>query len=184
MAVKRAPRSTNPFDLGVSLSLDNLAVYGTGGGGKRGRDKARDVSLSLAWLRVCGSWQGHDSSTHTPTTRLVPPSCPLQHLSRPPPAPQDAKKKHKPDPGATAGVGRAGRIGSTGGTLLTQHLLKTRGKLVSTDAELDPREAILRHEGKQDDISHLTSAYAKTQPQPIFAEEEPGSSDEEDAGGR
>lgn len=92
---------------------------------------------------------------------------------------QDALKSRKPDPGATAGRGRAGRIGATGGTLLTQHLLKTRGKLVSTDAELDPREAILRHADKEDDISMLTAAYAKTQPQPVFAEPEPEEDEDE-----
>jgi hypothetical protein len=76
-------------------------------------------------------------------------------------------------------MGRAGRIGSTGGTLLTQHLLKTRGKLVSTDAEMDPREAMLRHADKDDEISALTAAYAKTQPKPVFAEPEPESDEDE-----
>lgn len=93
---------------------------------------------------------------------------------------QDPLKSRKPDPGATAGMGRAGRIGNTGGTLLTQHLLKKRGKLVATDTEMDPREAILRHADKEDDISMLTAAYAKTQPKPVFAEPEPDS-DEEDS---
>ncbi|KAF6259467.1 WD40 repeat-like protein [Scenedesmus sp. NREL 46B-D3] len=90
----------------------------------------------------------------------------------------DPIKSRKPDPGATAGLGRAGRIGATGGTLLTQHLLKTRGKLQSVDTEMDPREAILRHANTKDDqISMLTAAYAKTQPKPVFAEPE---SEEED----
>lgn len=93
---------------------------------------------------------------------------------------QDPLKSRKPDPGATAGMGRAGRIGNTGGTLLTQHLLKTRGKLQSTDAEMDPREAMLRHADTEDDISMLTAAYAKTQPKPLFAEPEPGSEDEDE----
>eukprot|EP00878_Enallax_costatus_P028867 GHUV01031219.1.p1 GENE.GHUV01031219.1~~GHUV01031219.1.p1 ORF type:complete len:171 (+),score=55.85 GHUV01031219.1:560-1072(+) len=93
---------------------------------------------------------------------------------------QDALKTRKPDPGATAGMGKGGRIGSTGGTLLTQHLMKKRGKLVSTDAEMDPREAILRHGDKKGDaVSLLTAAYNKTQPKPIFAEPEPDE-DEDD----
>eukprot|EP00879_Flechtneria_rotunda_P007172 GHRR01007527.1.p1 GENE.GHRR01007527.1~~GHRR01007527.1.p1 ORF type:complete len:743 (+),score=231.29 GHRR01007527.1:361-2589(+) len=92
----------------------------------------------------------------------------------------DPAKSRKPDPGATAGMGRAGRIGHTSSTLLTQHLLKTRGKLVSVDAELDPREAILRHADKVDEVSHLTAAYAKTQPKPIFAEPQPEEEEEED----
>lgn len=94
--------------------------------------------------------------------------------------PQDPLKSRKPDPGATAGKGRAGRIGNTGGTLLTQHLLKKRGKLNSTDAEMDPREAILRHADTEDDISMLTAAYAKTQPTPVFAEPEPDSEEEDE----
>lgn len=136
MAVGRAPRVANPFDLGLSLAIKTphaLPMFREDAGRKRGREKAR----------------------------------------------HDALKSRKPDPGATAGMGRAGRIGSTGGTLLTQHLLKTRGKLVSTDAELDPREAILRHADKEDDISMLTAAYAKTQPQPIFAEPEPEEDEDE-----
>lgn len=92
---------------------------------------------------------------------------------------QDPLKSRKPDPGATAGRGRAGRIGATGGTLLTQHLLKTRGKLVSVDSEMDPREAILRHADKDDDISMLTAAYAKTQPTPVFAEPDPEEEEED-----
>lgn len=76
-------------------------------------------------------------------------------------------------------MGRAGRIGNTGGTLLTQHLLKKRGQLVHVDTEMDPREAILRHADTEDDISHLTAAYAKTQPKPIFAEPEPEEDEDE-----
>lgn len=78
-----------------------------------------------------------------------------------------------------AGIGRAGRLGTTGGTLLTQHLLKKHGQLVSTDQEMDPREAILRHAEKEDEISRLTAAYAKTQPKPIFAEPEVDEEDEQ-----
>jgi hypothetical protein len=85
----------------------------------------------------------------------------------------------RPDPGAAAGIGRQGRIGATGGTLLTQHLLKTRGKLVAVEEELDPREAILRHGNKEDAISQLTEAYRKTQPKPIFAEPDPDEDEEQ-----
>lgn len=79
------------------------------------------------------------------------------------------------------GKGRAGRIGTTGGTLLTQHLMKQRGMLQSVAEEMDPREAILRHGDKADDeFGLLTAAYAKTQPKPIFAEPE---EDEDEGGG-
>ncbi len=91
--------------------------------------------------------------------------------------PQDGRAK-VPDLGAAAGVGRAGRIGTTGGTLLTQHLMKQRGKLVAPKDELDARAALLRHADTTDDsISRLTQAYQKTQPKPIFAE-----SDDEEEG--
>ena len=94
---------------------------------------------------------------------------------------QDPVKTMRPDPGASAGIGRQGRIGATGGTLLTQHLLKQRGKLVSVHEELDPREAILRHADKDDDISALTAAYKKTQPKPIYAD--PDEEEEEEQQG-
>ncbi|GBF89454.1 hypothetical protein Rsub_02026 [Raphidocelis subcapitata] len=86
-------------------------------------------------------------------------------------------KAMRPDPGPASGKGRQGRIGTTGGTLLTQHLLRQKGGLVGGEEEMDPREAILRHAGKEDEISMLTAAYAKTQPAPIYAEP---SDDEED----
>lgn len=68
------------------------------------------------------------------------------------------------------GAGRQGRIGTTGGTLLTQHLMRQKGGLKSVEDEMDARAAILRHAGKQDEISQLTAAYAKTQPVPIYAD--------------
>lgn len=43
---------------------------------------------------------------------------------------REATKTRRPDPGMVAGRGKQGRIGATGGTLLTQHLLKqVRGSL-------------------------------------------------------
>jgi hypothetical protein len=118
------------------------------------------------------------TSTHPSLKPLTTTNTHTHTRARAPVAPQDALKTRKPDPGATAGVGRAGRIGSTGGTLLTQHLLKTRGKLISTDAEMDAREAILRHGDKDDEMSALTAAYAKTQPRPIYAQPEPEDDEE------
>ena len=88
-------------------------------------------------------------------------------------------KSHKPDPGATAGRGGQGRIGATTSSLLTQHLLKTKGKLSKEKLEIDPRAALLRHEGKSDVFSSFTAAYATTQPKPIFAQEEEEDEDED-----
>lgn len=93
---------------------------------------------------------------------------------------QDPRKTRKPDPGAATGVGRQGRIGATGGTLLTQHLLKTRGKLKAADKEMDPREAILRHAGKTEDFKSFTNAYAATQPKPIFSQPDDDEDEEGD----
>lgn len=39
----------------------------------------------------------------------------------------DPVKARRPDPGlSVSGAGKGGKVGATGGTLLTQHLLKTR----------------------------------------------------------
>lgn len=58
----------------------------------------------------------------------------------------------------SAGVGAGGQLGATGGTLLTQHVLKQQGGLAN--AEVDARAAFLRHAQKtDDDISRFTAAY-------------------------
>lgn len=60
----------------------------------------------------------------------------------------EARLKHKPDMGSRApGVGAGGKLGSTGGTLLTQYVLKTHGLLKNPQDE-DIRASILRHAGK------------------------------------
>lgn len=59
---------------------------------------------------------------------------------------------------ASAGVGAGGQLGATGGTLLTQHVLKQQGGLAN--AEVDARAAFLRHANKTDDeMSRFTAAY-------------------------
>lgn len=86
----------------------------------------------------------------------------------------DAVKFHKPEVGssaATLGRGAAGLIGKTGGTLLTQYILKNHGML-KNPAEEDIRAAILRHEAHADEFKAHTAAYNKTQPTKIFAEED------------
>ncbi|KFM25767.1 WD repeat-containing protein 70 [Auxenochlorella protothecoides] len=58
------------------------------------------------------------------------------------------KQKHKPDLGSAApGMGAGGKLGSTGGTLLTQYVLKTHG-LLKNPLDEDVRASILRHAGK------------------------------------
>ncbi len=52
--------------------------------------------------------------------------------------------------------------------------------MLAPDLELDPREAILRHEGKQDVFSHFTEAYKETQPKPLYQKEEEDDEGKED----
>jgi WD repeat-containing protein 70 len=78
-------------------------------------------------------------------------------------------KSFKPDTGqAGIGVGAGGKLGASGGSLLTQYVLKHQGML-KNPAEEDVRASILRHAGKEDEFSAFTAAYAKTQPQRIYA---------------
>ncbi|GLC42741.1 hypothetical protein PLESTM_001374500 [Pleodorina starrii] len=88
-------------------------------------------------------------------------------------AEKEATKSRRPDPGMVAGRGKQGRLGATGGTLLTQHLLKQRGGLMAPEHEMDPRQAILRHADKaKDEFSAWTAAYRATQPKPVFTQEQ------------
>lgn len=61
--------------------------------------------------------------------------------------------------------GAGGDLGQgTGGTLLTQHLLKEKGALRPRSQEMDPREAILRHaEAAAKDPKFVETAYLETQ---------------------
>ncbi|KAH7624593.1 hypothetical protein Ndes2526B_g00793 [Nannochloris sp. 'desiccata'] len=91
-------------------------------------------------------------------------------------------KSFKPDVGS-AGVakGAGGKLGSTGGTLLTQYIMKNQGTLKNPNEE-DVRASILRHHGKEDEMSRFTAAYAETQPKKIYAEPEGEEDDAEDVG--
>ena len=89
----------------------------------------------------------------------------------------------KPQPPVT-GVGTGGATGGTGGTLLTQHIMKQSDMIGDKNWRLqDPREAILRHAKDAEENPWRTqNAYASTQPVPIFHEsddEEEDGSDEE-----
>lgn len=81
-------------------------------------------------------------------------------------------KSFKPDVGQ-AGVskGAGGKLGATGGTLLTQYILKHQGTL-KAPADEDVRASILRHADKEDEYSLFTAAYKSTQPQKVFADVE------------
>jgi WD repeat-containing protein 70 len=91
-------------------------------------------------------------------------------------------KSFKPDIGS-AGVakGAGGKLGSTGGTLLTQYIMKNQGNLKNPQEE-DVRASILRHHGKEDEMSRFTAAYAETQPKRIYAEAEEEEEEDDDVG--
>jgi hypothetical protein len=95
---------------------------------------------------------------------------------------QDMRKAKIADPGPTiSGPGGGGKIGHTGHTLLTRHLLE-RGGMQRLEDQVDPREAFLRHAGTAEkDLAAWTKAYEKTQPTRQFAEPD---EDEEEGGGR
>ncbi|KAL4854123.1 WD repeat-containing protein 70 [Chlorella vulgaris] len=89
------------------------------------------------------------------------------------------KRKYQPAGSSMAkGVGTGGRLGATGGTLLTAHVLAQQGGLANFKEE-DARAAFLQHADKEDVFSRFTAAYEKTQGPTVFAAEE---EDEEDAG--
>lgn len=85
-----------------------------------------------------------------------------------------AKNKKQPDMGLSrpGQTGKGGTIGASSGALLTQHVLKQQGMMTVPEEE-DVRALLLRHEGKADsEVSRLFSAYQKTQPERILADEE------------
>ena len=95
---------------------------------------------------------------------------------------QEARLRAKKIPQKPAGTyGAGGRVGGgTGGTLLTQHLLRgSMGARFNPDEEGDVREAILRHTAQAELVD---IAYAETQPKRIFAEPDEGDLREEEFG--
>ena len=86
------------------------------------------------------------------------------------------KLKERRIPQRPAGAyGAGGRVGGgTGGTLLTQHLMRAGGN-VAPAQEGDVREAILRHSAASELVD---TAYAETQPHRNFAEPDPEEEEE------
>ena len=93
---------------------------------------------------------------------------------------KDAVKTKMPRNTGAGARGAAGALGAgTGGTLLTQHIMRNNDMLGEKNwRQNDPREAILRHAADAEANPWRTSgAYAETQPKPIFAEPEPEEDD-------
>lgn len=84
---------------------------------------------------------------------------------------KDPKKSHNPDP-PQAIKGTGGKLAKGGSTL---HSWMARQIAVKNkDDHIDPRERILRHAKDSEDNPYwISPAYAKTQPKPIFREEDP-----------
>ncbi|RXN00005.1 WD repeat-containing protein 70 [Acipenser ruthenus] len=81
----------------------------------------------------------------------------------------DPLKSHKPEP-PVSGPGRGGRVAMHGGTL-SSFIVKNIA-LDKTD-DSNPREAILRHAKEASENPYwVAPAYTRTQPEPVFAEEE------------
>ncbi|XP_076876885.1 WD repeat-containing protein 70 [Brachyhypopomus gauderio] len=81
----------------------------------------------------------------------------------------DPTKSHKPEP-PVSGPGRGGRVAAHGGTL-SSFIVKNIA-LDKTD-DSNPREAILRHaKDAADNPYWVAPAYKRTQPNPVFAEDE------------
>jgi len=84
---------------------------------------------------------------------------------------KDPVKSHNPDP-PQAIKGTGGKLAKGGSTL---HSWMARQIAVKNkDDHIDPRERILRHAKESEDNPYwIAPAYAKTQPKPIFREEDP-----------
>ena len=84
---------------------------------------------------------------------------------------KDPVKSHNPDP-PQAIKGTGGKLAKGGSTL---HSWMARQIAVKNkDDHIDPRERILRHAADSEENPYwIAPAYAKTQPKPIFREEDP-----------
>ncbi|XP_056592963.1 WD repeat-containing protein 70 [Triplophysa dalaica] len=89
----------------------------------------------------------------------------------------DPVKSHKPEP-PMSGPGKGGRVAAHGGTL-SSFIVKNIALDKSDDS--NPREAILRHAKEAaENPFWIAPAYKKTQPKPVFAEEEDEEEEDKD----
>lgn len=91
---------------------------------------------------------------------------------------QDKRARERHEPMKPSGAyGAGGRVGGgTGGTLLTQHLMRQSGRLFDPDSEGDIRERLL---AQPSDPQFVDQAYAETQPKKIYADVEAEQKDDE-----
>ncbi|KAF8794259.1 WD repeat-containing protein 70-like [Argiope bruennichi] len=84
---------------------------------------------------------------------------------------KDPLKSQRPDLPVT-GPGQGGRIASAGNTL-SSFIVRNLGLKKKVDDTLDPREAILKYAKDAEENPYwVTPAYSKTQPKPVFLNEE------------
>jgi WD repeat-containing protein 70 len=83
----------------------------------------------------------------------------------------DPIKSRRPDLPITSGQG--GRVASSGGTL-SSYVIRNLGLSKRVEDDQDPREAILKYaKDAAENPYWIAPAYTKTQPTPIFHNEEP-----------
>ncbi|GIY99911.1 WD repeat-containing protein 70 [Caerostris extrusa] len=84
---------------------------------------------------------------------------------------KDPLRSQRPDLPVT-GPGQGGRIASAGNTL-SSFIVRNLGLKKKIDDTLDPREAILKYAKDAEENPYwVTPAYSKTQPKPLFCDEE------------
>ncbi|CAG4938528.1 unnamed protein product [Colias eurytheme] len=87
----------------------------------------------------------------------------------------DPLKSHRPDLPITSGQG--GRVAASGSTL-SSFVIRNLGLSKRVDDDQDPREAILKFaKDAEENPFWVAPAYKKTQPKPIFLDDEDGPSD-------
>lgn len=87
----------------------------------------------------------------------------------------DPVKSRRPDLPITSGQG--GRVAASGSTL-SSFVIRNLGLSKRVDDEQDPREAILKYAKEAEENPFwVAPAYKKTQPTPIFQDDEDGPSD-------
>ncbi|GIY35820.1 WD repeat-containing protein 70 [Caerostris darwini] len=109
---------------------------------------------------------------------ITPHALPMFRIDRPKSTKKQMEKDRKdplrsqrPDLPVT-GPGQGGRIASAGNTL-SSFIVRNLGLKKKIDDTLDPREAILKYAKDAEENPYwVTPAYSKTQPKPLFCDEE------------
>eukprot|EP00271_Cylindrocystis_brebissonii_P004926 TRINITY_DN16869_c0_g1_i2.p1 TRINITY_DN16869_c0_g1~~TRINITY_DN16869_c0_g1_i2.p1 ORF type:complete len:815 (-),score=192.18 TRINITY_DN16869_c0_g1_i2:440-2884(-) len=166
-------------------------IFATSGDKKEGATHILyDPALSERGALSCVARAPRKARAEDISIGVAPPVIHNPHalpLFREQPSRKRQREKDRKDPVASKrpdlpveGPGFGGRVGKAKNSLLTQYLLREGGLQKEIWMDEDPRAAILRYaEESERDPQIIAPAYAKTQPKPVFEEEE-----EEDAEGK